>query len=121
MESNNLIELINAIVEQFQLGTEYDKDALQNLVGGIRHELAAMAAQYEGNVPAGGEAVRELMVECIGLYDQALDEITLFMNDLEDDRPQLALQLAEEANDVLTCVEDLIQTQKNILSEMVEA
>lgn len=61
------------------------------------------------------------MLECISLFDQALVHLQTFLDDDDEDRLKEAMQLAEEASDVLSLIEDAVQTHKDILNEMVEA
>lgn len=121
MEETSLMDFIHNLVEQLMLNTDYDDARLRQAVDGVRADLSSMAAQYDEPAPAGGEAVRELMLECLQLYDSALQRILVFLDDEDEDHLRAAVQESEEANDVLSAVEDMIQTNKNLISEMVEA
>lgn len=113
-------ETIHGIVEQLMLNPDCDVEALQRDLDGVHTGLTAMMTHYEREVPSGAEAVRDLMVECLQLYLGAVAQITQFLDTYDDEQLQSAVSLADEASDVLSAVEDLIQTNKNLISEMVE-
>lgn len=120
-ENLNLLEFIRALVEGLMLTTEYNEAEIQRLVDAIRADLDGIRAHYAEPAPLGAEAVQELMLETLDIYDQSLNEILLFLADHDEDHLRESVYQAEAANDVLLAVEDVIQTNKHLLSEMVEA
>ena len=121
MKKLNLLELVYCLVERMMLSTEFSKDDLESLFGSIRDDLDKMRTHYETPAPDGTQAVAELMSEALTLFDSSFNEMTEFLFDQDEDRLRRAVLSAEEANDILAAVEDVIQTNKQVISEMVEA
>jgi hypothetical protein len=121
MGDDDLLSFILGVVERLMLTVDYDGERLRQVVEASRSELAEMAGGYEGEVPPGAEAVRELMLESLHLYDSALAHILAFLDDEDEERLRVAVAEAEEASDVLGLVDSLIQTSKDLLSEMTSA
>lgn len=121
MEEGSLLDLVHLLVENLMLNAHYNADALRGRIDGARVVIGEVAAAYDDPPPEGGEAIRELMLEALGLFDGALLEIAAFIDDADEERLRVAVRDAEEAHDVLLAVDDLVQTQKAIISEMVEA
>ena len=116
----NLLELIYGLVERLMLTTEFDLDEMHDFVGSVRDNLDEVRAQYDEPAPQGAQAVQELMVESLSLFDESFEEITLFLDDKDEDRLRRAVGLGEDANDILSAVEEVIQNNKHILAEMAE-
>lgn len=121
MNDGSLLNLILGLVENLMLNATYDADALRQTVDQARAQIAEIETAYDAPAPEGAEAVCELMRESLSLYDGALANIAAFIDDEDDARLSTAVRDAEEATDVLTVVEELIQVSKNIISEMIEA
>lgn len=117
----NLMDFIHALVERLMMNSDFPRDQVVALLDPVLEDLRAMRGPYDEACPEGAEAVRSLMVEMLDLYEQSLLEITAFLGDEEDGHLQLAVAMAEEANDLLSAVEHVIQTNKDVLSEMVDA
>ncbi len=117
----NLLDLIYTLVERLMLTTEFDAQEISKTLEPIRVELESMRETYEEPAPEGTEALQELMLESIQLYDRALGEILAFLDDQDEDRLRQAVLMGEEASDILAAAEYVIQTNKHMLSEMVEA
>lgn len=103
------------------LTTEFDADELHDFIGAVRDDLDGVREQYNAPAPDGAQAVQELMVESLSLFDESFDEITLFLDDHDEDRLRRAVGLGEDANDILSAVEEVIQNNKHVLAEMAEA
>lgn len=116
----NLLELIYGLVERLMLTTEFDLDEMHDFVGSVRDSLDEVRAQYDEPAPQGAQAVQELMVESLSLFDESFEEITLFLDDKDEDRLRRAVGLGEDANDILSAVEEVIQNNKHVLAEMAE-
>ena len=116
----NLLELIYGLVERLMLTTEFDLDEMHDFVGSVRDNLDEVRAQYDEPAPQGAQAVQELMVESLSLFDESFEEITLFLDDKDEDRLRRAVGLGEDANDILSAVEEVIQNNKHVLAEMAE-
>lgn len=117
----NLLDLIYTLVERLMLTTEFDAQEIVKTLEPIRGELEGMRETYEEPAPEGTEALQELMLESIQLYDRSLSEIVGFLDDQDEDRLRQAVLMGEEASDILSAAEYVIQTNKHMLSEMVEA
>lgn len=120
-QNGNLMDFIYALVERLMMSSDFRRDDLTALLEPVLDDLRAMQSQYVGSCPEGTEAVQALMGEMVGLYEQSLLEIVAYLGDEEDSHLQAAVCMAEEANDLLTLIEDVIQTNKDMLSEMVDA
>lgn len=123
MQERNLnqLELIYGLVERLMLTSDFNKEELEDVIGSVRDELDGIRLHYEAPAPTGAEAVQDLMLESLTLFDESFEEITLFLQDEDEDRLGRAVSQAEEANDILVAIEDVIQNNKHVLSEMVEA
>jgi len=117
----NLLELIYGLVERLMLTTEFDADELHDFIGAVRDNLDEVREQYNSPPPDGAQAVQELMVESLSLFDDSFEEITQFLDDHDEDRLRRAVGLGEDANDILSAVEEVIQNNKQVLAEMAEA
>ena len=117
----NLLDMIYGFVERLMLSTDFNADEIEKLLDSVRHDLDAMRAHYAGPAPAGTEAVGQLMLESLTLFDESFDEISQFLQDQNEDRLRVAVARADEANDILSAVEEIIQINKHVLSEMVQA
>ena len=116
----NLLELVYGLVERLMLTTEFDGDEMHEFIGAVRDNLDEVRAQYNEPAPEGAQAVQELMVESLSLFDESFEEITLFLDDKDEDRLRRAVSLSEDANDILSAVEEVIQNNKHVLAEMAE-
>ena len=117
----NLLELIYGLVERLMLTTEFNNQEIEALLTSILDDLDGICQHYEAPAPEGTEAVQELMLESLGLFAGAIEEIRKFLEDQDEARLAKAVHNGEEANDILSAVEEIITTNKQILSEMVEA
>ena len=119
-EGFSLFAFLQALVERLSLDAQVDRAEVATLVGGIRDDLAAMTSEYEQPPPAGLEAINALMVELLLLFDLSCQQVLAFLE--TDDEVYLtgALAQAEEAEDVLMTVRELVVEQKNLLSEMAD-
>ena len=117
----NLLDLIYTLVERLMLTTEFDSQEIVNTLEPVRGELESMRVIYEEPAPEGTEALQELMLESLQLYEKSLGEILGFLGDQDEDRLRQAVLMGEEASDILAAAEYVIQTNKHMLSEMVEA
>ena len=71
----NLLELIYGLVERLMLTTEFDADELHDFIGAVRDNLDEVREQYNTPPPDGAQAVQELMVESLSLFDESFDEV----------------------------------------------
>ncbi|MHB2021256.1 MAG: hypothetical protein ACYCW6_30350, partial [Candidatus Xenobia bacterium] len=89
------------------------------LLESVRRELSNLHERYAEPAPAGAEATRDLLLEAVELYDKALSEIHAFLDDNDVAHLPNAVWLAEEAADVVLTVEDVVNTNKRMLADMV--
>lgn len=117
----SLHEWVYEVVEHVILSADFNEAALRAEIDRLRAEIAAMANEYGEPAPRGAEAIQALLLEGFTLYDEALQSIASFLEDLDEDALRLAVYRAEEANDIFGSVESMIQTNKNLINEMIEA
>lgn len=121
MQEGSLYDLVLSLVENLMRNAHFDAVALRGVLDEARGTVGEVASCYDAPAPEGAEAIRELMLESLTLFDSALAQIEAFIDDAEEERLSLAMRDAQEANDLLEAVEDLVQVSKDIISEMVEA
>lgn len=121
MNDGSLHDLILGLVENLMLNATYDANALRQTVDRARAQIVDIEKLYDVPAPPGAEAVQALMLESLSLFDGALAKIRAFIDNENDELLSEAVREAEEAADVLTVVEDLIQVSRNIICEMTEA
>ena len=117
----NLLEFVRALVERLMLNAEFNRGEVERLVVAIQEDLERIRADYTEPAPEGAETVQELMLEAVDLYGKSLQEILIFLDDNDEDHLSRSVFAAEEASDVLLAMEDVIQANKHVLSEMVQA
>jgi len=119
--SLNLLELVYGLVEKLLLTVDYHREELTDLIESVQDNLAEIKSNYEKPAPRGAEGVQSLMVEALSLFDGAFQGILDFMDDEDEAYLKNSVSLAEEGNDLLGAIEEVIQQNKDIISEMIEA
>ena len=117
----NLLELIYGLVERLMLTTEFNAEEMETFIDTVRDDLDEVRAHYKEPAPDGAQAVQELMLESLQLFDESFEEVTQFLHDTDEDHLRRAVAQSEDANDILSAVEEVIQHNKHVLSEMVQA
>ena len=86
-------------------GAEKVDDHVLDALEEIQDNVSAIYADYEENpAPKGGETLRELMMEALGLVHQGVEEFLLFAEDLQEERLAEGIALVEEGNDIMDSI-----------------
>ncbi|MHC9544171.1 MAG: hypothetical protein AB9903_32055 [Vulcanimicrobiota bacterium] len=112
---------IKSLGEHLLCEPAYSKDALSEALTVISDDIGTIRASFTGNAPAGLEPVRDFMLESLNLYMQSVEDIRKYMSNEDSELLERAIVKAEEAEDIIGAVEDVIQEHKDWLSQMTEA
>lgn len=114
-----ILEIVYNLVELLMTNDTYDEAQIKNFIDSVRDNFDELIGYYEQAAPVGAEGIRELMKEALTSLDDSFAEIEDFLGDLDEDRLRKAVELAEDANDLLEAAEEVIQTNKDVLSQLV--
>ena len=116
--------IVRAMCQQFALPTdviaaETVRDA-DGLALSSRNRYLAQAERAEApQLAAAVQSVRDAVLECVELYDRSLVTIMSFDSDPDPGRLGGAVAQAEEANDLISAIEEMIEVQLNLLTDLV--
>lgn len=113
---NSLLEFVRETVEQLSLGEDLHED-LPAMLEFLRGNLEETYARYEPPAPEGAEAIRDAMLESIDLFCNALDCLEQYGSRPNKNLLSLAVNAAEEANDLLDQVDYIIEQSQQWISQ----
>ena len=120
-ESLNLFAYLRALIERLMFDARYNRVEAERVIHSVQATLGDIGAEYEGTPPEGLEAIYSLMRESVELFDLSCQQILAFVATDNEEYLMGALAQAEEADDVLMMVTDLVSEQKSHLEAMAEA
>ncbi|MDQ7822374.1 MAG: hypothetical protein RDV48_06225 [Candidatus Eremiobacteraeota bacterium] len=112
---------IRTLGEHLLSEPEYDKDALNEVLDTVSTDIRDIRQNFTGETPSGLEPVRDFMVESLDLYMQSLDDMRKYVDSEDRDSLNDAIVRAEEAEDIMGAIEQVIQEHRDWLAEMTEA
>ena len=116
----NLLETVYRLVDLLLHAHDLNRDEILDMTEAVRDDLDAIRSDYDEEAPEGVEAVRELMVESLELFDRSFEEIGSFLADRDEQRLRRALECSEEASDILAAVDELIGVNQQFLDQFAE-
>ncbi len=112
---------IKSLGEHLLCEPAYDKDALSEALNVISDDISSIRNSFAGNAPQGLEPVRNFMLESLNLYMQSVEDMKKYMSNDDSELLESAMVKADEAEDIIGAVEEVIQEHKDWLSQMTEA
>lgn len=100
---------------------EFNKDALKNALDMVSADVEEIRRGFMDEAPAGLESVRDFMRESLDLYMQSIEDMKQYMTSEERDYLEQAMVKAEEAEDIMGAIDQVIQEHSDWLNEMTEA
>ncbi len=83
----------------------------------MRQHLGGLCAAFEPPAPHGVEVVRDLLLESFGLFDGVLHRLQLHIDGLGENDLAALVAEAEEADDILSAVEYVVEQNQQWLSQ----
>jgi len=117
LEKRTLYSHLREVGEQLLCETSFHREALSGMLDEVLEDIQALHRGYDQPAPAGAEAVQGFVIEALDLYGQCVEAMKAYLEDPEESRLQWGLERAEEAEDILTAVEMVIQENKELLGE----
>lgn len=88
-----------------QRGTTPVDDTTIESLEDIQQNISAIYTDYEENpAPAGGETLRELMMEALHLIHEGLEEFLLFSEDFDKTHLSQGVAYTEEGHDIMDSI-----------------
>ena len=116
---NSLLDFVMETVHALSLG-EGQREDIEASLDFMRETLEDTYARYEPPAPEGAEAIRELMLESIDLYCNALECLNLYLERANPKLLKTAISAAEEASDLLEQVDAIVEESQQWLSQFQE-
>lgn len=88
--------------------------AYNHTVVALRDQLDRLWERYQSPPPAGGEEVQDLMIDAIELFGRALDCLEQFCERANPNLLHLAVDSAQEGQDVLESVQYVIAQVQSV-------
>lgn len=117
LEKRTLYSHLREVGEQLLCETSFHREALSGMLEEVLEDIHSLHRGYEQPAPTGAEAVQGFVLEALDLYAQCVEAMQAHLEDPEESRVQWGLERAEEAEDILTAVETVIQENKDLLGE----
>lgn len=115
LEKLTLYEHLREVGEQLLCEPAWHRDAVEDMLDEVLGDIMTLHQGYGGPVPPGAEAVRAFVSEALELYAQCVESLKEYLDDPEEIHIAQGLAKAEEAEDLLTAVEMVIQENKELL------
>ncbi len=115
--ASDLLTFLRNLADHLALGTPLPMEEIRNSLNLVKNTLEQLYAQYEAPAPAGAEVIREFMLEALQLFYDAVEGIEAYVESGERDRLAESVLKAEEANDILSSIEYVIEQNKQWLSQ----
>lgn len=112
---------IRSLGEHLLSEPEFDKEALKKALDMVSHDVDDIRESFADAPPPGLEPVRDFMMESLNLYMQSIEDMRQYMGSEERDYIEQALMKAEEAEDIMSAIDHVIQEHRDWLSGMTEA
>jgi len=112
---------IKSLGEHLLCEPTYNRDALSDALNVISDDIGSIRQSFTGSAPQGLEPVRDFMLESLNLYMQSVEDMKKYMSSEDSELLESAIVKAEEAEDIIGAVEEVIQEHKDWLSRMSEA
>jgi hypothetical protein len=111
---------IKSLGEHLLCEPVYNRDALDEALSTITGDIQDIRQNFNRQAPPGLESVQTFMLESLNLYMQSIDDMRNYMSSEDRDLLEQALVKAEEAEDIVVALEEVIQDRKDWLSQMTE-
>ncbi|MEW6277934.1 MAG: hypothetical protein AB1758_04870 [Candidatus Eremiobacterota bacterium] len=115
--ATDLLTFLRNLADHLALGTPLPMQEIQQSLDLVKQTLEQLYQQYEAPAPQGAEVIREFMLEALQLFYQAVEGIEDFVATGQRDSLAEAVLKAEEANDILSSIEYVIDQNKQWLSQ----
>jgi hypothetical protein len=116
-QTMDLLNYIRDLANHMALGTALPWDQVNESLETIQEHLEGMIKEYQQPAPDGAEVVQQFMLEAMELFLEAVDGLYEFLESKDRDRLSESVIKAEEANDILGCVEYALEQNKQYLNQ----
>lgn len=116
----DLKSYIRSLGEHLLCEPAFDKDALKNTLDMVSRDVNEIRGSFSDEPPPGLEAVRDFMVGSLDLYLQSIEDMKKYMSSEERDYLEQAMMKVEEAEDIMSAIDQVIQEHRDWLSEMTQ-
>lgn len=112
-QKNHLKIFIDKLVVAYREDHDIDFDVVLVQLQDFRDQLDAIAGKYEGTAPEGGEHLQAEMVEILQHFFHALDNLEDFLDDMDDELLNQAVESAAIGNEKMMKLTDKLETRRN--------
>jgi hypothetical protein len=118
-ERMDLLGFLRNLADYLAAGVQFEGNEIENSLNAVIGNIESIRAEYRNPSPPGTETIREFMLEALDLFENAIGEFFNFFEDSDVEHLRVGVMNAEEANDILSSIEYIIEQNKQWLSEFV--
>jgi hypothetical protein len=115
----DLLTFLRNLADYLAAGVQFEGSEIENSLRAVIENVESIRAEYQNPSPPGTETIREFMLEALDLFENAIGEFFNFFEDGDVEHLRIGVMNAEEANDILSSIEYIIEQNKQWLSEFV--
>ncbi|MDQ7823771.1 MAG: hypothetical protein RDV48_13315 [Candidatus Eremiobacteraeota bacterium] len=115
----DLLTFLRNLADYLAAGVKFEGSEIENSLHAVIENVLSIRAEYQNPSPPGTETIREFMLEALDLFESAIGEFFTFFEDGDVEHLRIGVMNAEEANDILSSIEYIIEQNKQWLSEFV--
>jgi hypothetical protein len=115
----DLLTFLRNLADYLAAGVQFEGNEIENSLRAVTENVESIRAEYQNPSPPGTETIREFMLEALDLFENAIGEFFNFFEDGDVEHLRIGVMNAEEANDILSSIEYIIEQNKQWLSEFV--
>lgn len=115
----DLLTFLRNLADYLAAGVQFEGNEIENSLNAVIENVATIRAEYQKPSPPGTETIREFMLEALDLFESSIGEFFSFFEDQDVEHLRMGVMNAEEANDILSSIEYIIEQNKQWLSEFV--
>lgn len=115
----DLLTFLRNLADYLAAGVQFEGNEIENSLNAVIENIASIRTEYQKPSPPGTETIREFMLEALDLFESSIGEFFNFFGDGDVEHLRMGVMNAEEANDILSSIEYIIEQNKQWLSEFV--
>ena len=118
-ERMDLLTFLRNLADYLAAGVQFEGAEIENSLKAVIENISSIRVEYQKPSPPGTETIREFMLEALDLVENSIGEFFNFFEDGDVEHLRMGVMNAEEANDILSSIEYIIEQNKQWLSEFV--
>jgi len=116
----DLKEYIKSLGDHLLCEPEFDNDKLSSALDSLQNDIQEIRNHFNMDAPPGLEIVRDFMLESLELYYQSIDDMKDYITTKDRDSLEIAVLKSEEAEDIISAIDQVIQEHRDHLNSLSE-